>query len=120
MMALIDDRPEQPVDENLFETSVEISSGARISGGYRLLERLPEDRWWIERRVEHTEGGVRREVVDRYALHARTIPTIRRLAEEAGFEHLETRCSETGERVAPDQRWVSDCLFVLRKRGASR
>jgi SAM-dependent methyltransferase len=118
MMALVDDRPEEPVDPNLFETSTVLPSGAYITGGYRLLERRPEDRWWIERRVEHRQGEARHEVVDRYALHARPVRAIRALAERAGFEHLATRCSESGERVDPEQRWVSDCLFVLRKRGA--
>ncbi len=116
MMGLVDDRPEQPVDPLLFETAVDLPDGGRISGGYRLLERIPRDHWSIERSVHSVHKGAPRDVVDRYVLHARTIPAIFHMAEEAGFEPLRVRCSETGALVAPDEPWVSDCLFVLRKR----
>jgi SAM-dependent methyltransferase len=116
MMTLIDDRPEAPVDPLLFETTAELRDGGHIKGAYRLLERVPGDHWSIERRVECVRPEGKSEVVDRYALHARSLRSMRQLAEAAGFELLRTRCSETGALVPPDEPGVSDCIFVLRKR----
>ncbi len=114
VVLLIDDLPEQHVDELLYERAAQLADGRTASAKYTLLDRTPFDRWLVRRTIRVEGAGGAEQVSDEYALRVRSIEAIDALASEAGLELAGVRCAETGAVLQRDQRWVGECLFALR------